>query len=395
MQAFREIASALWLGLSSGIIRPRNLLLIVAGFLISGLTLLVLLAIPAGLQRLAGHTGRDDVAIVLAASAQNESTSTLVPEDVQLVSALPGIAHDSQGHPTIAPQFVANTKLQRTDGSMVDLLMRGVTPAFWDIVGDSIRITQGKKPRPGIAAIIAGTGVATAHNDIHVGTSIPLRGSMWQITGEFDAHGSVWDSELWTDLQALQAAFNAQGHVSSIWVRLARPAAYARFAAALRLDQRLRDTRTMRQRDYYSEQIGFIARFIRIAAVGIACVLGLGAMLAIANALGLALEARRNEIAMLRAVGFGRTTVAVALLAEVSLIGFICACVAVAIGWFLLRGYSIDSSTGAYAIRFHMTVTGAVALWTLVYLLILGLLSAIWPVMRTVRAPLLSALRVD
>lgn len=391
----RESGYALLLGLASSVRRPRNLLLSAAGFLIAAITLLVLLSIPAGLDRLAGQTGRDTIVMVLDASAQSESISALSPETVQLISTLPGLAKDPSGNPLLAPQFVTSTKLQRVDGSNVDVLMRGVTPQFWNVIADSVHVVNGGKPSAGINAVIAGRSVATTQNGLHTGSSLPLRGMNWNVSGMFDANGAVWDSEIWTDFQALQSAFNAQGQVSSVWVQLASPDDSDSFLAAFKEDRRLNSARTMRQHDYYAEQIGFIAAFVRIAAAGIACVLGLGAILAITNALGMALQMRRGEIATLRALGFRSSRLAIALLFEVLTVGAASAMLAIFVGWMLLRGWSIDSSTGAYTISFQMDIPWRVMVWTLVYSLALGVLSAAWPITQTIRAPLVNALKAE
>src|SRR2546430_15275935 len=112
-----EILGALRLGIASHLARPRHLVLIVAGFAIADMTVTPLIAIPQGLDRLAGSTGRGDIAIVLGASAQGEADSMLKPELAALISGLPGIAHDGEGRPLVAAQFVTQIRLRRTDGT--------------------------------------------------------------------------------------------------------------------------------------------------------------------------------------------------------------------------------------------------------------------------------------
>jgi len=157
----------------------------------------------------------------------------------------------------------------------------------------------------------------------------------------------------------------------------------------------LHDLRTVRQRSYYDEQIGFVTLFAQLATWIIAVVLGLGAILAIANALGMALAARHREIAVLRAVGFGQAALAIALLIEVCVIAASCAGVAILIGWFALEGRGIDSSTGDQALRFFLHLSPGAALGTLLYNLGLGVAASLWPILRAVRASLVSALQSE
>src|SRR5690606_13507995 len=126
---------------------------------------------------------------------------------------------------------------------------------------------------------------------------LPIRGSDWQVAGILDAGGGFWDSEAWMSLGDAQAAFAAPGRVSALWVRLARASDFEGFRAAVAADPRLDGVRVVRQRAHYASQVGFLVRLVRIAAVGIAVLLGLGAVLAIGNALDLAVSAREREMA--------------------------------------------------------------------------------------------------
>ncbi|TAL82543.1 MAG: ABC transporter permease [Rhodanobacter sp.] len=389
----REITGALRTGLAASLARPRHLLLTVSGFLIASLTLVALLAIPAGLDQVAARTGLADVALVLPGSTSDESGGTIAPDLSRLASVLPGVALDRQGRPLVAPQFVVNAKLRRIDGTTSTVLVRGVTPVFWHVVGSSAHLSAGKRFGSGLNELIAGRGVARAFVGLDTGAKLSLNQTPWRVTGEFMAGGGLWESELWTDLGTLQAAYNAQGQITALWVKLSSPAAYRRYAAALHADSRLRSLQVLPQRDYYAARTAFLAKFVRIAAIVIASVLGLGAALAIVNALGMALTARRREINVLRAFGFRTFSVALALLIEVLVIGQCCAALALLLGRLLLNGHGVDSSTGSQAIRFSMDITPAVAGWVLAYIAVLGTLSALWPIWHVVRSPLLRGLR--
>lgn len=394
MRLLREIASSLATGLTSAPARPRHTLLIAFGFTVAGITLAVLLTLPAGLQRLAGNSGLPDVAIVLSGSSfSNESSSTFKPELAALVGSLPGVAHGSQGQPLVAPQFVVETRLRRNDGTTATVLVRSVTPAFWDIAGHAISIRSGRRFAAGKDELIAGVAAAHGFVALDTGATVSIHRSPWHVSGEFAAGGGFWESELWTDMAALQAAYHAQGAVTCLWVKLTSPAAFKAFQKALHDNPQTQGLHAVRQRDYYTSQTLFLKSLITAAAEGVAVALGLGAILAIVNALGMALAARRRELAIQRAVGFRRVALATALLAEVLVIGAACAAIAVGVAWLAVNGHEVGSSTGGSAIQFRMHVGAAVIGWTFAYVLILGVLSAIWPIARAVRAPLTRALQ--
>lgn len=394
MTLLREIASSLSTGLATALARPRHTLLIAFGFLVAGITLAVLLTLPAGLKRLAGNTGSPDVALVLPGNVfASESSGSVRPRLAALVGSLPGVAHGQDGQPLVAPQFVVDTRLRRTDGSTATMLVRGVTPVFWEVVGHAASMRSGRRFAAGKDELIAGVAAARGFVALDTGATTSIHKSPWHVSGEFAAGGGFWESELWTDMAALQATYHAQGAVTCLWVKLTSPAAFNAFKQALHDNPQTQGLQAVRQRDYYTDQTAFLKSLITTAAAGIAVALGLGAILAIVNALGMALAARRRELAIQRAVGFSRGSLAVALLVEVLVISAVCAAIAILVAWLAVNGHEVGSSTGGSAIQFRMHVGTAVVGWTFVYVLILGVLSALWPIARAVRAPLTRALQ--
>lgn len=394
MALLREIASSLATGLAAALARPRHTLLIAFGFVIAGITLAVLLTLPAGLQRLAGNSGLPDVAIVMPGSSfATESSGAFKPELAALVGSLPGVAHDHQGKPLVAPQFVVATRLRRTDGSTATVLIRGVTPVFWDVVGHAISIRSGRRFTAGKDELIAGIAAARGFVALDTGATTQIHKNPWHVSGEFAANGGFWESELWTDMATLQSAYHAQGNLTCLWVKLTSPAAFKAFKQALHDDPRTRSLHALRQRDYYTGKTSFLKDLVTVATEGVAVALGLGAILAVVNALGMALAARRRELAIQRAVGFRRAALAFALLIEVLVIGAVCAAIALLVAWLAFNGHVVGSSTGGSAIQFRMHVGPGVIGWTFAYTLILGVLSALWPIARAVRVPLTKALQ--
>jgi putative ABC transport system permease protein len=393
MTLLREIASSLSTALATALARPRHTLLIAFGFVVAGITLAVLLTLPAGLKQLAGNTGLPDVAVVLSGNSLNESGASFKPAMAALVGSLPGVAHGHEGQPLVAPQFVVDTRLRRADGSTATVLVRGVTPAFWDVLGPAISMHSGRRFTAGKDELIAGVAAARGFVALDTGATTSVHKNPWHVSGEFAAGGGFWESELWTDMSTLQSAYHAQGAVTCLWVKLTSPAAFKTFKQALHDDPRTQGLHTLRQRDYYAVQTGFLKYLLTAATKGIAVTLGLGAILAIVNALGMALAARKRELAVQRAVGFSRGALAVALLAEVLVIGAVCAGVALLVAWLAVNGHEVGSSTGGSAIQFRMDIDAGVVGWTFAYVLILGVLSALWPITRAVRAPLTRALQ--
>lgn len=392
MKFLRQTAHAFGIGIATTAVRPRHTLLTAFGLLVAGVTLLVLLTIPAGLKQLAGQTGLPDVVLILPSHSINETGGSLKPELAQLIGSLPGVAHTAGGEPMVAPQLVVDARLRRTDGTTATVLVRGVSPMFWNLLGNSVKLKSGERPQSGNDQVLAGSAAARGFLSLHTNDNISIHNTPWHVSGEFTAGGGFWGSELWADQSALQSVFNAQGNISSVWVKLVSPAAFATFSKAMNADPRLKSLQVFKQRKYYARQTVFLDLLLRAGIMVVAIVLGLGAILATINALGMALAARRRELAVMRAVGFSRGSLAVALILEVVAIGVACTGIVALLGWMFVNGYEVGSSTAQSAIQFQLHV-GAEVVWrTLVYLLVLAVVSAVWPVWSAVRAPLIGAL---
>lgn len=393
MSVLRNSLSLLWVNLATDLARPRHLLLTFAGFFIASLALVGLFAIPAGLERVAGSTGQDDVALILAADAQDEASSRLPKSVLAILSTLPGIARDKGGRALVAAQFIASAKLRRADGSVRRVQVRGVDDATWQLLGSQVRLSKGKQPGSGLNELVVGSALYQSYVGLAPGSRIEIRHSPWHVLGGFTVPGSLWDSELWADAGALKSTFNVRGGASVIWARLTSPDAFERLADAIASDARLSKVRAVPQRDYYQKKMGFLVHFARIAAWGIAVTLGLGAILAIANALFMALAARQRETATLRAMGFAQAAIALATFLEVVLIGIVSTMMSIALAWLVLDGASVTTATTSQSVMFTFSVDGSVVSAVLLCSVAVGLVAALWPTVRMIRSPLVAALR--
>lgn len=371
--------------------RPRDTLLMGAGFAIATAALAVMLAIPAGIDRIAGRTGQPDIALVLSNGALDEAGSSLSPEQVALVSHLPHVERDASGRPLAAPQFLANAKLSRTDGQTTSVLMRGISADTWEII-EPARINVPVKPREG-AREMATSATLVAQFPELARSQVDIQGSSWQRIGAFSAAGNLWESEIWTDLSALQAAYNRPGRVSSLWLKLDSPDMLPALRAAATDDPRLQGVRILGQIEYYEQQVGFLTQLARSAALGVSLLLGAGAILATSTTLGMVLERRRKEMATLRALGFSDTAVGTALLLDLLAIGALVSLATFGIVHVFLDGASFGTSSVNQAVYARFVVDAEVMTAVFGYALLVGLASAAMPLRKVMSGRLVDALR--
>ena len=371
--------------------RPGDTLLMGAGFSIATAALAVMLAIPAGIDRIAGQTGQPDIALALSNGALDEAGSSLSPEQVAVVSHLPSVGRDANGRPRAAPQFLANAKLSRTDGQTSPVLLRGISADTWAMI-DPTRIDVAIKPREGARELAASATLQAQFPEL-ARSHVDIQESSWRRTSELRAAGNLWESELWTDLSALQAAYNRPGRVSSLWLKLDSPDVLPALRAAAADDPRLQGVRILSQVEYYEQQVGFLTRLARSAALGVSLLLGAGAILAISTTLGMVLERRRREMATLRALGFSDTAVGTALLLDLLAIGALASLATFGIVHVFLDGASFGTSSVNQAVYARFVVDAEVMTAVLGYALLVGLASAAMPLHKVMSGRLVDALR--
>ncbi len=395
MGSLRQAMAALRVSADSLSTRPRHAFLVATGFLIASFTLLAVLTIPAGLQQLVGRTGSDRIAVVLADRGWDETSGSIAPELVDRIAALPGVAKRADGLPLIAPQFVVTRKLGRRDGTIGTVLVRGVSPATWDIVEPLVQLAGGTPPAPGTMELAAGRLLPATYPFTDSGSELRLvPGSLaaWRVSGTFSAQGGLWESELWADLDNLRGAFNADGQTTTVWVLVDSTEAFSRFESAMQADPRLRGFRVVSQSALYGMRVAFLSHFTRVGAAAVAVVLGMMAVLAGASAAGLMLRARRRELATLRAIGFSRNALLIAIVFEMLFLASVSVVISVVLAFLLLPSHEIQSSSGLLSVGFAPAITRDVVALTLSYALLLALLAALVPAWRILDAPLATAL---
>lgn len=383
----RQTFALFLLGLATTLARPRQALMSASGFVIAAFALVALLTLPASMARLAAQTGLADIAVIVPQAGTNPA-----PDQITALGNLPGVARDAGQRALISAQLTLDIRLRRHDGSRADVRLRGLDEPAWALLGEHVERVRGRHVRTGVNELLAGTAVAGQFVGLEPGHQVMVQETPWEVTGHFAAGASLWESELWMDLGALQAAWRTPARVNEIWVKLEHPGAFEAFRAALQADASLRGLTAIPQPAYYRFQIGFIQRFAQVAAWAVALVLGLGAALVVANALHLAFLARVRDTAMLRTLGFRRHTLLGALMLEVLAIASVSALIALALGWLLLDGRTFATATATQAIQLNLGVTWQMAGAVFAYTLLLAACAALWPIWHSLRVPLLRAL---
>ncbi len=391
MGGLRQTLAVSWLSLSSLRYRLDNAVVAVIGFAGVVLTVVAVLSIRAGFQTTLATTGSPDRAVVLRGGSGSEINSLITGANARIIAHAPGVA-TSDGGPLASPELLVLITLPKlATGTAANVSFRGVGPQA-RAVHDQVRIVAGRWFRPGLDEIIAGRGAAARFRGLSVGDTLTTGSRRWRVVGLFDDGGGLHDSEIWTDLPSLQAAYQRGSSVDSVFVRLAAPSTFGLFRHALESDPRL-NVSVERETDYFAEQARGLSLFINIVGGIIGVLMGSGAVFGAVNTMYTAVAARSREIATLRAIGFARTSVLVSVLVEAMLLGLAGGILGAVAAYLLFNNFEATTFSRFSQVAFRFRVTPGLMLTGVLAALAMGLLGGLLPAWRAMRQPIAAGLR--
>ena len=348
--------------------------------------MVAILAMAAGFQGTLDRGGDPDRAIVLRGGSDNELSSGMSTDEINIVTGMEGIV---QASPEL--YMVADVP-KRSTGTDANLIVRGVTADAF-AVHDEVEIVEGRSFQPGRGEVIAGRGAHIEFAGIDVGNKIRLRQSEWTIVGVFEADGSAYESELWVDLPVAQSAFRFGG-TSSLRLRVDSPERIDELAERIKGDPRL-DLELTGETEYFARQAGGLTETIRIFGYTVAVIMAIGAVFAALNTMYAAVVTRTVEIATLRALGFGSVPVVVSVMIESMALALLGGVIGAVVSYVGFNGYTVStlSNVSFSQIAFDFAVTPDLLRDGLLWALGLGAIGGLLPAVRAARLPITVALR--
>jgi putative ABC transport system permease protein len=352
-----------------------------------------ILALGNGFRATLVSSGSPSNALITRAGSSSEMLGSVMLEQVHIIEGTPGIARDAGG-PLVSPEVVVIAPIPLiTTGTDANVQVRGVSGKALQ-VRPTVHIVSGRFLNTGITEMVVGKNAAKTYAGLTLGSTVKLAGNNWKVVGIFDAGGSAFDSEIWCDSTLLDQAYNRPPNVyQSVTVRLPSPGDFAKFKDRLTSDPQL-TVSVEREIDYYAKQSELFTRFVTILGLGVAIVMGIGAIFGALNTMYSAVAERSREIATMRALGFGAGSVVLSFMVEaliITAIGGILGCAAV------LPLNGLTTST----LNFETFSSLAFAFWIspvlmaqgLAFALLMGIIGGIFPAIRAARRPITTALR--
>ncbi len=352
------------------------------------------LMLARGITATLVDTGAADNAIILRKSATSELVSQVDRGTAEILEAAPEIAPAASGRPLLTREvdLIINLNKKNNHAALGNVTVRGTLPQSLEL-RPNVKITQGRMFTFGSHELIVGRNIAERFEGVAMGADVPFGGDHWTVVGYFDAGGSGFDSEIWTDADQVMQAFNRPVY-SSLTFRLKDPGQFDALRARLGADPRTQYIEPKRERDFYREQSQNMATFIRILGLVVTIIFSVGAMIGAMITMYAAVANRVVEIGTLRALGFQRRSVLAAFLVE----AIILALVGGGLGVLLASGLSFARvSTVNFAsfseIGFGFALSGAVVVSAMIFALVMGVVGGFLPAVRAARLSIVNALR--
>jgi putative ABC transport system permease protein len=365
--------------------RPGTSFVVIIGIAGVVAVLVGLLAMAAGFNAALTTTAAPDRAIVLGHGSRNEMNSWLTNEELNIMSQLEGVEAAS------GELYAVVDLTQRSTGEQAYVVGRGVTPSAYT-VRPELTLVSGRLPEAGRAELLVGATAAGEYLGLGLGDEVKLRDSVWQVVGHFDTGGTANESEIWMDLSLAKSVFRRNG-VSTMRVRLSDTTPMATIQERISGDPRL-NIALVPEEEFYAAQAQARTTLIETFTYFIASIMAVGAVIAALNSMYVAVNARKVEIATLRALGFGQAPIISSVMVEALFLSLIGGAAGAALVYFAMNGYTTSTLNGASntQVAFSFAVSPELLTLGLVSALVLGLIGGLLPAIHAARAPITSAL---
>ena len=330
------------------------------------------MALVEGIRATFVDTGSPQNVLVLRRGAQTETGSILDAENVARLRTLGKIE-------SFSAERIIFFNHTRTSGGASNVVLRGVGAAGRELRPEVV-LLGGRWFEPGRREVTVSRSVAARFTGLALGDRLVTGNVAWSVVGIFDAGRTAYASEIWTDASDIGSAFQRFNY-SAVLMRAESRAAAGALVSTIDGDPRL-EANAWLEPDYFAEQTKS-ATPIRIIGNLVALIMAIGSTFAGMNTMYAAVAHRQREIAVIRALGFSRSSVIASFLIEaaiVSLLGGI-------IGGFLslpINGIATGTTNwfSFTDMSFAFRITPALLARGLLFAIVIGVIGGILPAIR-------------
>lgn len=350
--------------------------------------------LDTGLRQTLVATGQPDNIHVTRRAAGAEISSVIDRAQAAIVESQPEIAIGEDGQRLASKEVVILITLPKRDtGTATNVTTRGVGSAAFAL-RPQLRITGGRMFRPGVSEVIVGASIAERFEGAAPGSAMRFGGREWRVVGIFEAKGSAYDSEVWTDADQLQRAFRRNAW-SVVVARIADPGALPEIRRRLENDPRLTlDVKA--EREFFEDQSKALSNFISYLGLTLSVIFSVGAMIGAMITMYAAVANRTGEIGTLRALGFRRRSILLTFLAEALMLGVFGGIAGLMLASLMQFVHISTLNWQSFSeLAFSFTLTPRIIITSMTFAVLMGVAGGFLPAVRASRLNIVDALRAN
>jgi len=233
---------SLWGRKSSTLTTASAISLVVAIFI-------VVLSLAQGISKPFVTSGLPNQALVMRPSSRFELNSSITRDQARIIKSNPLVAKDNM-NPIASAEVIVIKLFNKSDGVGSNITVRGM-----EVTGRSMRpqvkLVSGRWFQPGLSEVTVPVKMQLRFPELVVGRSFKMGGRQWDIVGTYDAAGSSFDSEIWSDVNDVMQAFKRETY-STVLVRLRSEDDLGSFTLQMEEEKRLK-LEAVPERSYFKE----------------------------------------------------------------------------------------------------------------------------------------------
>ncbi|MEX1039463.1 MAG: ABC transporter permease [Pirellulaceae bacterium] len=369
--------------------RPTRSALTLSALSVVILLIFVVVGFIRGLEKSLAVSGDSSVVLVYSLGAEeNIENSAVAARTASLLTAsLEGI-QNRFGVPHVSPELYFGTRVQTASSGTSGLgLVRGVTQAA-PLVRRSVRLVAGTWPGPGEVMVgkLVAAKLGCDPQDVQIGQEITIEKKTWRVSGQFEAGGSAYESEIWCRLPDFQQALKRQD--ISLVAMLMGPRMSAADVTIFCKERTDLELQAVAETDYYQSLQQHYKPVRMLAWLVVLLVAGAGVFAGLNMMYG-SVAGRIREIATLQAIGYRRRAILVSILQEGMLLSAAASLLAGTVALLVLNGIAVRFTMGAFTLR----IDGMSLLIGCGVGLLLGIVGALPPAIKALRLPVAESLK--
>ena len=362
------------------------------GTALSVAVLVSVMALVQGLHTSFEVAGNPNDVLVMRHGSTSELTSIITRANYQDIKTVPGIVKNASGQPLASLEMVTIINLSSPGGEDMNVNVRGITPVGFDL-RDQVHLAEGRWFQTGRREVVVGKSLADRFPSARIGHTLRFgrANGTWSVVGVLDGGRSVFNGEIWVDLNQISSDDRRADYLSSVLLR-AEPGHEQDMERRLEKDPRF-NVLAQPERQYYNDQMKDAAP-IQFMGILVAIIMAVGSVFAAMNTRYAAVARRSAEIGTLRVLGFSRFSILSSFVLEsvfLAVLGGAVGCVLA-----LPLNY-ISTDVGSFSTWSHFTfnfnVNTEVMLIGMIFALVIGAAGGFLPARNAANRQIVAALR--